>query len=61
VVCKYGIIDFMLDMKGFVIGAMLLVACCNFTIKYASKEANDLPEKLFAGEVHYSRIPVEYW
>lgn len=51
----------MLDMKGFVIAVMLFVGCYNFTIKYASAEGNDLPEKLFAGEVHYSRIPVEYW
>lgn len=26
-----------------------------------NKGSSDIPEMLFAGEVHYSRIPVEYW
>ncbi len=27
----------------------------------SSRSLGDIPEKMFAGEVHYSRIPVEYW
>ena len=27
----------------------------------ASLHTQELPDKIFAGEIHYSRIPVEYW
>jgi hypothetical protein len=27
----------------------------------ARMETNALPGKIFAGEVHFSRIPIEYW
>lgn len=30
-------------------------------ITYKAESSTILPKKIFAGEIHFARIPVEYW
>ena len=46
-------------MKKLILALALLTLTVIYLTKF--KTVDDIPSKLFAGEIHYSRIPVEYW
>lgn len=48
-------------MKKLAILALLFSIALSFSIDFRKNNLNTIPPKLFAGEIHYSRIPVEYW
>lgn len=47
-------------MKGFIIIALIIATACSFQVIQvdSDNELSTIPTKMFAGEIHYSRIPV---
>ena len=51
-------------MRKILIGVSLLLVslmACLYVVSVTDSAPEAIPQKMFAGEIHYSRIPVEYW
>jgi beta-galactosidase len=49
------------SMKSHLIVLVLVLLSAATSLEIREKDSLALPAQIVAGEIHYSRIPVEYW